>query len=122
MKAHLRDYQRQGITWLASLGQYNLNCALCDDMGLGKTLQSLCVVLNETYLRKRDRRPGSTLNLIVCPTTITYNWKAEINKYFDNIRVAIYEGSAEEKKTILKNHDKYDVIIISYEKLRGEIK
>ena len=34
----LREYQRQGITWMASLGQYNLNCALCDDMGLGKTL------------------------------------------------------------------------------------
>lgn len=50
VKANLRDYQKQGITWLASLGKYNLNCALCDDMGLGKTIQSLCVVLNETYL------------------------------------------------------------------------
>jgi SNF2 family DNA or RNA helicase len=60
--------------------------------------------------------------LIVCPTTITYNWNAEIKKYFDNIRVAIYEGSADEKKTILKNHASYDIIIISYEKLRGEIK
>lgn len=91
-------------------------------MGLGKTLQSLCVVLNESYLKKRDKRPGSTLNLIICPTTITYNWKAEIKKYFDGINVAIYEGSSDEKRQILKNHDKLDVIIISYEKLRGEIK
>lgn len=34
----LRDYQREGINWIAQLGFYNLNCALCDDMGLGKTL------------------------------------------------------------------------------------
>jgi len=34
---------------MATLGKYNLNCALCDDMGLGKTLQSLSVVMNETY-------------------------------------------------------------------------
>jgi TATA-binding protein-associated factor len=38
VRATLRDYQKQGLTWLASLGKYNLNCALCDDMGLGKTL------------------------------------------------------------------------------------
>ena len=38
VKAQLRDYQKQGINWMATLGKYNLNCALCDDMGLGKTL------------------------------------------------------------------------------------
>jgi SNF2 family DNA or RNA helicase len=91
-------------------------------MGLGKTLQSLCVVLNETYLRKKDKRNiGSTTNLIVCPTTITYNWKAEIAKYFDGIRVGIYEGSADEKKSVLKAGQN-EVIIVSYEKLRGEVK
>lgn len=50
VNATLRDYQKQGITWISSLGKYNLNCALCDDMGLGKTIQSLCVVLNESFL------------------------------------------------------------------------
>ncbi len=81
---------------MASLGQYNLNCALCDDMGLGKTLQALCVVLNESYLRGKNLPKGQPkpLNLIVCPTSITYNWRNEIKKYFDGIRVAIYEGSA----------------------------
>ena len=58
-------------------------------MGLGKTLQALCVVLNEA--RKLATKQPS---LIVCPTTITYNWKAEVARYFDGIRVAVYEGSA----------------------------
>jgi TATA-binding protein-associated factor len=103
VKANLRDYQRQGVTWMASLGQYNLNCALCDDMGLGKTLQALCVVLNESYIRNKKLPKGApkALNLIVCPTSITYNWRAEIMKYFDGIRVAIYEGSSTEKTKIL---------------------
>ena len=38
VKANLRDYQKQGITWMATLSKYNLNFALCDDMGLGKTI------------------------------------------------------------------------------------
>ena len=109
---------------MASLGQYNLNCALCDDMGLGKTLQALCVVLNESYLRTKNLPKGQPkpLNLIVCPTSITYNWRNEIRKYFDGIRVAIYEGSAQEKTKIIKGTQDFDVIIISYEKLRNEIK
>lgn len=52
VNASLREYQKQGITWMATLGKYNLNCALCDDMGLGKTLQALCVVLNESFLKR----------------------------------------------------------------------
>jgi SNF2 family DNA or RNA helicase len=34
---------------MAKLGKYGLNCALCDDMGLGKTIQSLTVVINESW-------------------------------------------------------------------------
>ena len=34
---------------MAKLGKYGLNCSLCDDMGLGKTIQSLTVVINESW-------------------------------------------------------------------------
>ena len=43
----LREYQKEGITWLGFLTKYNLSGALCDDMGLGKTLQILSVVENQ---------------------------------------------------------------------------
>ena len=62
------------------------------------------------------------LSLIVCPTTITYNWSAEVKRYFDGVRVAIYEGSSQERQKIIKNHDKYDLIIVSYDKLRNDVK
>ena len=62
------------------------------------------------------------MNVIVCPTTITYNWKAEINKYFDGIRIGIYEGSSQQKNDTISNSKNLDVIIVSYEKLRNDVK
>ena len=82
------------------------------------------MVLNETFIRCKNlpKNAHKPINLIVCPTSITYNWRAEIKKYFDGIRVAIYEGSSAEKTKILTSVKDLDVIIISYEKLRNEIK
>ena len=74
---------------MAQLGYYNLNCALCDDMGLGKTLQALCVVLNDSEKLKQAqiKEHGQIVNrpcsLVVCPVTLTYNWKYEIDKFFE---------------------------------------
>lgn len=36
---NLRDYQAEGVTWLASNFIYDRSSILCDEMGLGKTLQ-----------------------------------------------------------------------------------
>jgi SNF2 family DNA or RNA helicase len=65
---------------MAKLGSFNLNCALCDDMGLGKTLQSLTVVINESAKRKTK-----SVSLVVCPTSLTYNWLSEIKKFFSGV-------------------------------------
>jgi SNF2 family DNA or RNA helicase len=40
----LRDYQKNGISWIISLTELGFNCALCDEMGLGKTLQALSAI------------------------------------------------------------------------------
>mmetsp|Transcript_14821 Transcript_14821/g.14406 ORF Transcript_14821/g.14406 Transcript_14821/m.14406 type:complete len:108 (+) Transcript_14821:541-864(+) len=96
VKANLRDYQKQGINWMASLGRYNLNCALCDDMGLGKTIQSLCVVFNESFLKEKEKK-ARQINLVVAPTSLTYNWHQEIKKFFPEMKAVVYEGSSEIK-------------------------
>jgi len=72
---------------MAKLGSYNLNCVLCDDMGLGKTLQSLTVVLNESA-----NQPKKVTNLVVCPSSLTYNWLSEIKKFFKNVNAVVVEG------------------------------
>lgn len=60
--------------------------------------------------------------MIVCPTTISHNWHAEVSKFFDGVRAVVFEGTAQEKSQILSNLKTTDIIIISYEKLRNEIK
>jgi len=37
----MRDYQLEGLNWLLSLHQRDLNAILADEMGLGKTLQTI---------------------------------------------------------------------------------
>jgi len=115
IKAKLRDYQLEGINWMARLGQYNLNCALCDDMGLGKTLQSLAVVFNESI-----QQEGHVCSLIVCPTSLTYNWLAEVNKFFDNeqFTAVVVEGTTAQRQAIIRDR-KADLLIMNYEKVNG---
>ena len=44
IRAELRPYQRQGISWLAFLRRCGLHGVLADDMGLGKTLQATAII------------------------------------------------------------------------------
>lgn len=73
---------------MAQLGKFNLNCALCDDMGLGKTLQSLILVFNESRLSNKHQT-----SLVVCPTSLTYNWLAEVDKFFDGFKAVVIDGN-----------------------------
>ena len=94
-------------------------------MGLGKTLQSLCVVLNESYLAYK-RTGVKPISLIVCPTSITHNWHAEVHKFFSvsGFTSEVYEGTSTQKGDILSRAKakKFDVLVVSYEKLRNDVK
>jgi SNF2-related domain/Helicase conserved C-terminal domain len=78
LNAQLRDYQHDGVNWLAFLSQANLGAMLADDMGLGKTLQALCVV--------------GTPTLVVAPASVLHNWAAEIERFRPALRVHTYHG------------------------------
>ena len=95
---------------MAKLGSFNLNCALCDDMGLGKTLQSLTVVFNESAKRKTK-----SISLVVCPTSLTYNWLSEIKKFFSGVKAEVIEKN---NQTI--NSDS-EILIINYEKVKSNL-
>ena len=138
LKIKLRSYQREGISWMAFLHKYNLNCALCDDMGLGKTIQALCLMANESVLLKKQLKEKkdaiqeseeaslqthSKCSLVVCPSTLTRNWLIETKKFFHkkDLKATIYEGSLETRKHILTNLTEIDLLISSYEKIRNDI-
>ena len=70
-KATLRDYQWNGVYWLATMRKKGCGCILADEMGLGKTLQVLAHLLSS-----RNKR-----SLIVVPTSLVSNWGAEIQRF-----------------------------------------
>jgi superfamily II DNA or RNA helicase len=85
LRATLRDYQRQGFTWLERLTSLGLGACLADDMGLGKT-----VTLIALHLHRAESRPGPTL--VVCPASLLGNWEAEVRRFAPGVDVRRFHG------------------------------
>ncbi len=100
-----RPYQLGGYNWLRFLYEHQFGACLADDMGLGKTLQT--IMLLQTLKDKLKKV------LIICPVSILYNWKNEIEKFSD-LTWSIYYGDEREFKTDAQ------VILTSYGLMKKE--
>jgi superfamily II DNA or RNA helicase len=109
LQAELRDYQRRGVDWLAFLREAELGALLADDMGLGKTLQAICV------LRSGNDAQGKLQSLVVSPTSVLHNWKAELGKFRPGMQVSVYHGAAR------SFDEQADVVLTTYAILRLDI-
>ncbi|SFB09549.1 MULTISPECIES: DEAD/DEAH box helicase [unclassified Bacillus (in: firmicutes)] len=114
----LRDYQTHGYKWMKTLAGYGFGGILADDMGLGKTLQSIAYIASELP----DIRKRNLPVLVVCPSSLTYNWLSELLKFTPDIQAIIVDGKQSERLRILKEVSKADVVITSYPLLRKDIK
>lgn len=112
--AEFREYQLKGFGWLWFMYKYGLNGILADDMGLGKTLQAL------TVLQKAKEVDGSMPTLVICPTTVVFNWESEIQKFAPELTCLKLAGS--DRKNHFKEIPNYDVVITSYALIRRDIK
>ncbi len=100
-----RPYQIGGYNWLRFLYEHRFGACLADDMGLGKTLQT--IMLLQT-LKKTLKKV-----LIICPVSILYNWRNELEKFSD-LTYSIYYGDEREYKTDAQ------VILTSYGLMKKE--
>ena len=108
--ATLRPYQSRGVDWLHWMSQMNLGAVLADDMGLGKTLQILTLLAIEL-----DRDPERPPTLVIAPTSVISNWKAEAAKFVPSLRVALHHGAKRKSGDELREQvDKLDVLVTSY--------
>jgi SNF2 family DNA or RNA helicase len=114
VNAELRPYQKAGFNWLWFLYSYGLNGILADDMGLGKTLQTLVL------LECAKERDGAMPSLIICPTSVVYNWINEINKFTPGLNVVNLTGS--DRHAQYKKIKDCDAVITSYSLLRRDIR
>ncbi len=114
LKMILRPYQVAGYQWLNYLRDIKWGGILADDMGLGKTVQALSFL--EHFLTEQGRLKA----LVVCPTTLIYNWENEIKKFTPKLTYRIHHGATRTRtKDELIDHN---VTITTYGTLRSDIK
>ena len=114
LKAILRPYQLAGYQWLNYLTEIKWGGILADDMGLGKTVQALSFL--DHYRSEHD----SLKALVVCPTTLIYNWENEIKKFTPKLTYRIHHGPA--RTRVKEEITDHDVTITTYGTLRSDIK
>ncbi len=142
LKATLRNYQKQGFSWMYHLYENQLGGCLADDMGLGKTLQTLTLLLK---IKKKkslsllpEREPGDQFqmslfeipqthegiqpaSLIVMPTSLIHNWENEIRKFAPSLKVYKHVGPQRNKTNKMTSAIRYyDVILTTYGTLRND--
>ena len=115
VRAELRPYQELGFRWLMTLSDHQLGGILADDMGLGKTLQAI------VYMKAMKEREEQNQFLIVCPTSLVYNWMDELENFTPDLRCRVITGTPEERSVLIKDSSEIDVIITSYPLLRRDI-
>lgn len=113
LKATLRLYQVDGFKWLKSLSILGFGGILADEMGLGKTIQTISFLLHEAEENKKS--------IIISPTSLIYNWKAELEKFSPSLKIAIIHGEKSERLKLIDNLKDYDVILTTYGTLRMDI-
>ena len=116
LEAILRPYQKIGYKWLKTLDRYKFGGILADDMGLGKTIQIISILLD--YKQNSDEHRAS---IVVSPSSLSLNWKNEIEKFAPSLNIKVVRGTVRERKEIIQNIDKYDLIITSYDLLKRDI-
>lgn len=114
LKPILRPYQVAGYQWLNYLKDIKWGGILADDMGLGKTVQALSFM---EFYRKENK---SLKALVVCPTTLIYNWENEITKFTPELTYRIHHGATRTRtKEEIMDHE---ITITTYGTLRSDIK
>jgi len=108
----LRPYQTQGLNWLYFLQEFRFGGCLADDMGLGKTIQALALLQNE------KARGVTAPSLIVCPTSVLFNWEKEIQRFTPELKFLTHAGIERRR---LKQFEDCDLVLTSYGVLRRDI-
>lgn len=110
----LRPYQAHGVGWLNFLRENGFGGILADEMGLGKTVQVLAFI-NSLNLAAKLQKPV----LIVCPTTLIYNWLAEAGKFTPSLKVLLLHGSS--RHELFHEIPRNNLVITSYGLVRRDL-
>ncbi|MBN1307501.1 MAG: DEAD/DEAH box helicase [Chitinispirillaceae bacterium] len=111
LRCTLRDYQRNGVTWMLFLYDYFLGGLLCDEMGLGKTVEIIAF-----FLAVKEQRCSGATCFVVCPTSVVSHWKRLADSFAPALRVTDYATERGMPGAL-----SYDLLITSYGIMRNDI-
>ncbi|CAF2217431.1 unnamed protein product [Rotaria magnacalcarata] len=108
----LKPYQLQGLEWLVSLYNNNLNGILADEMGLGKTIQTIALIV---HLIDYKKNPGPSL--IIVPLSTLSNWASEFQRWAPDVGVIQYKGLPHVRKMLAQSirTNRFNVLLTTYE-------
>lgn len=111
----MREYQLEGLSWLASLYENGLNGILADEMGLGKTIQTISFL---AFLKEKGVHGPF---LVVAPLSTLSNWIEEFARWTSDVPTVLYHGSKFEREHIRRTKlrdetsPKFPVVCTSFE-------
>ena len=118
----LRPYQKQGVAWLTFLRANGFGGILADEMGLGKTLQALAFLRSARREPAQDGQPPMSTarlpDLVVCPTSLVFNWVAEAKRFTPDLRVLPLQGP--DRRELFDQIPAHDLVITSYALIRRD--
>src|SRR5215203_4032437 len=114
LNALLRDYQKQGLNWLNYLDNFNFGSCLADDMGLGKTLQVIAFILSQ------KKKTAHNTNLVVVPTSLLFNWQAEVQRFAPTIQLLTHYGNNRPKNSL--HFEQHEIVLTTYGTLLSDIR
>ncbi len=112
LESILRPYQKHGVAWMRFLRENGFGGVLADEMGLGKTLQVLAHL--SSVIDNHTDRPS----LVVCPTSLVFNWAAEAAKFTPKMRVVVISGPQRHSEFARIPH--CDLVVTSYALIRRD--
>ncbi|KAL4889446.1 SNF2 family N-terminal domain-containing protein [Aspergillus ambiguus] len=129
LRADLKAYQLEGLSFLLYLHENGIGGILGDEMGLGKTLQTLALFqsLKEADLPEDFHAPF----LVVCPLSVLETWVSETVKWTPDLAVLKYHGSPAERSEMKKKLGAQkrkgyagglpDIVVTSYETILSDM-
>nr|XP_040017925.1 chromodomain-helicase-DNA-binding protein 2 isoform X1 [Gasterosteus aculeatus aculeatus] len=114
----LRDYQLDGLNWLAHSWCRCNSVILADEMGLGKTIQTISFL---SYLFHQHQLYGPFL--VVVPLSTLSSWQREFETWAPQMNVVVYLGDVMSRKSIRDyewvNHQtkriRFNALLTTYE-------
>jgi SNF2 family DNA or RNA helicase len=111
--AALRPYQHKGFEWMVLLAEAGAGACLADDMGLGKTLQTIC------FLAYQLEKNPAEKQLVICPSSLLYNWQQELTKFAPHLSAFVYHGPQRSFENMAEGN--HQIVITTYGTMRADI-